>query len=330
MFPAMGQVRRRRALTAGVAVAFMAAVAAGCGDDDGGKEAAAPSKAATTAPPAPAETTPAQTPEAAAPAAETPAAPSNIKDPVARAAAVASAQKGGFAVSLKGTMKAKGLSSTLSGSGEIDRRTHRGTFTTTTGLNGAKFDVRSVMDGHVVYLTSDAFKGRLEGGKSWMKIDLAKAAGLPGFDLSSLGTNGPSQDPAQVLDYLAGAGSAKKVGSATIRGTEATRYRVTVDLDRAKARTKTKAGKIAIEQLLASLDGRKAIPVDVWIDAKHRVVRERVRYTAKIKDEPNTMDFTTDFTGFGVPVKADLPPGKDVVDGLELLRKAQAAQQQAG
>jgi hypothetical protein len=323
----MGQERRRTALTAGVAVALMAAVAAGCGDDDGGKEAAAPAaKPATTAAPAPAATTPAET----TPEAETPPAPTNISDPVRRAAAVVRAQKGGLAVSVTGTMKAKGLSSKISGHGEIDRRTHRGTFTTTTGLGGQKFDVRSVMDGHVVYLTSDAFKGRLEGGKSWMKIDLAKAAGLPGFDLSSLGTNGPSQDPAQVLDYLAGAGQAKKVGTATIRGAQTTRYRVTADLTRAKRATSTKAGKVALDQLLASLDGRKTVPVDVWIDGKHRVVRERVRYTAKIKDVTNTMDFTTDFTGFGVDVKAELPPGKDTVDGLELLRKAQAAQQQAG
>jgi len=186
------------------------------------------------------------------------------------------------------------------------------------------------MDGKSVYLTSDAFKGRLPGGKSWMRIDLAEAAKTSNFDLSAFGTNGPSQDPSQVLDYLAGAGKASKTGTETVRGKKTTRYRITADLKQAKARTATKTGKAAIDQLLNTLNGTTKIPVDVWIDGQNRVVRERVRYTADIQGEQNAMDFTTDFTRFGVSVDADPPAGKDTVDGLELLRKAQKIREQAG
>lgn len=318
----MGRVRTRRALTVGVAV--IAAAVAGCGGDD---DKAADKPAAQAQPPAATATAPAPS-EDAAPAESVPAAPAS--SPIARAAAVARGLKGGVAVSMRGTIEVKGTETTVTGKGKVDRGSRRGTFTSTTGISNQKVVVRQIMDGKAVYLTSDLFKGRLPGGKSWMKIDLAEAAKTANFDLSAFGTNGPSQDPSQVLDYLAGAGEAKKAGTDTVRGVKTTRYRATVDLERAKARAKSTSAKAAIDQLLGTLDGAKTIPVDVWIDAKHRVLRERVRYTAQVKGTANAMDFTTDFTNFDVAVDADPPAGSDTVDGLELLRKAQAMRDQAG
>jgi hypothetical protein len=325
----MGRVRTRRALTVGAAV--LAAAATGCGSDD----KAADKPAAQASPPAATATTPSP-----APATPADAAPDTSKtdaaklvpvsgNPIARAAAVARAHKGGIAVTMRGTIQAKGVETTVTGKGSIDRTANRGSFTSTTGIHGQKIVVRQVMDGHSVYLTSDAFKGRLPGGKSWMKIDLAKAAKTKNFDLSAFGTNGPSQDPSQVLDYLAGAGKVRSAGTETIHGVKATRYRLTADLKRAKARSTSKAAKTGIDQLLGTLDGTTKVPVDVWIDAEHRVLRERVRYTADINGEQNQMDFTTDFTGFGVDVTAAPPAGKDTVDGLDLLRKAQKARAEA-
>jgi len=325
----MGRVRTRRALTVGAAV--LAAAAAGCGSDD---DTAADKPAAQASPPAATATTPAPAPSAdAAPDTSKPAEPEKLV-PVSggaidRAAAVALRHKGGITVSMRGTIEAKGVQTTVTGQGSIDRTSHRGSFDSTTTVHGAKIAIQQVMDGDAVYLTSDAFKGRLPGGKSWMKIDLVKASKVSNFDLSAFGTNGPSQDPSQVLDYLAGAQQVKRAGTASVRGTKATRYRVTVDLNRAKARSSSKTAKASIDQLLATLDGTTKIPVDVWIDSKHRVLRERVRYTALINGEQNDMDFTTEFTGFGVSVDADAPAGKDTVDGLALLRKAQKAREEA-
>jgi pyruvate/2-oxoglutarate dehydrogenase complex dihydrolipoamide acyltransferase (E2) component len=326
MFADMGLVRRRRSVL-GVAVVATSVAIAGCGGDK--DDDAAPAAKSTPAPTVttPAATTPAATTEAQAPAAE----PVPVSgDPVGRAVAVLARQKGGLAVSMRGSISAQGVDSALTGTGRIDRRSHRGSFTVVTAIHDAKVSIRSVMDGHSVYLNSDAFNGRLPGGRSWMKIDLAKAARQKGFDLAALGTNGPSQDPSQVLDYLRGAGRAKKVGTETVRGVKTTRYRIIANLRRAKARSTTTASKLAIEQLVDSLGGKTKLPVDVWIDGRHRIVRERVRYTAELRGAENAMDFTTDFTGFGVAVKADPPPRRDTVDGLALLAKAQAAQQQSG
>jgi hypothetical protein len=327
----MGRVHTRRALTVGAAV--LAAATAGCGGDDdkAAEQSVAQAPAATATTPAPSDTAPGDTAPGDTSA---PAEPANLTTvsgtPIARAAAVAANHEGGIAVAMRGTIQAKGVETTVTGKGSIDRRSQRGSFDTTTAIHGAKIAVRQVMDGDAVYLTSDAFKGRLPGGKSWMKIDLAEAAKTENFDLSAFGTNGPSQDPSQVLDYLAGAGKVQKAGTEKVRGTKATRYRVTVDLKRAKSRSTSKSAKAAIQQLLTTLDGTTKVPVDVWLDAKHRVLRERVKYTADINGEPNAMDFTTDFTGFGVSIEADPPSGQDTVDGLALLRKAQQARDQAG
>jgi hypothetical protein len=324
MFADMGLVWRRRSAL-GAAVVATSVALAGCGGDK--DDDAAPAAKTTPAVTMPAATTPAAPAEAEAPAAK----PVPVAgDPVGRAVAALARQKGGLAVSMRGSIKAPGLDSELSGKGRIDRRSHRGTFKVVTSIQNQKVPIRTVMDGRSVYLSSDVFKGRLPGKRSWMKIDLAKAARQKGFDLAALGTNGPSQDPSQVLDYLRGAGRATQVGTETVRGVKTTHYRATADLRRAKAKSTTSASKIAIQQLLDSLAGKTTMPVDVWIDGRHRILRERVRYTAELKGSPNAMDFTTDFTGFDVAVKADVPPASDTVDGLALLAKAQAAQQQSG
>jgi hypothetical protein len=314
-------LKRGGVLIIGTAAAALAV--AGCGgDDDGGATGTAPAPAAQATTPAPAATT-TTTPEPAARAVD-------ASDPVARAAAVLTKQKGGVVVSMHGTVVDASRKTTVSGKGSVHRASGRGSFTIKSGDGKSQVTVREVSDGRAVYVASDAFKNRLPGKRSWMKIDLAKAAKAEGFDLSALGTNGPSQDPAQVLDYLHGAGPAKRVGTAKVRGVATTHYRVEADLERAVAKSPSSLAKNTIRQLQATLGSTKAIPVDVWLDARHRVLRERVRYEATLNNVASKFDFTTDFSDFGVAVKVDTPPAGDTIDGLKLLQQANAQQQQAG
>jgi hypothetical protein len=294
---------------------------AGCGGDDGGDAtttAAAP-KAAVPTTPAPAQTTTTTTPAAGT---------AEASHAVARAATQLDERKAGVAVSTRGEVVTNGQTTTVKGKGVVNRANGRGAFKITTVLSGTPIVVREVSDGRAVYFTGKVFANRLPGGRSWMKIDLVKAAEAKGFDPSTLGTNGPSQDPSQVLDYLKGATAAKKVGTEEIRGVPTTHYRFDADLDKAIARSRSKLAKATLGKLQSTLGGAETIPVDVWLDARHRVLRERVRYTATIKGLSSALDFTTDFSHFGVPVKVDTPPASDTVDGLKLLEQANAAKQQ--
>jgi hypothetical protein len=296
-------------LTAGI-VAVVGAAGCGGGNDGGGADTVAKAPAATQ----PAATTPA-TPAPAG--AVVPAS-----DPVAKAAAAAAKQTGAVDVKMTGTIATGSTKAQLNGTGTVDRRSGRGEFTLTPG--GTKLSIHEVMDGRSVYITSRLFKHRLPGKRSWMRIDLKKAAKFAGFDPSALGTNGPSQDPTQVLAYLHGAGASKKLGTATIGGEQTTHYSVEVDLAKAKSRATSQAGKAAIDQLVKTLGGKTTIPAEVWIDGQGHIVRERVKYDATIKGAQSGMDFTTTFRDAAGPVKVKTPPASDTVDGLDLIAKSGA------
>jgi|GEM_PF-726362 len=302
-----------------LAVAAAALVGAGCGGDD---------KADTTTPAAaqaPATSTPAAT---TPPAASTPAA--GAKDPVALATQATDAKPGGLAIALRGSITTRGQAMPLAGAGTIDRKAQRGKFTVKTSFGAKPFTITEITDKHLLYLRSQIFAGKLPGGRSWMKIDLDAAARESGISLDALGTSGPAQDPAQGLDYLKGAGDAKKLGTAKVNGVATTHYRVTVDLARAKARATQKGAKRAIDALIASLDGKTTLPVEVWVDGKDLIRRQHVDYVATVSGVPSTFDLTTDYTGFDATVKATPPADEDTIDGLAVLRKAAQAQQQAG
>jgi hypothetical protein len=310
MFADMGQ-GRGSGLALGAAV--MAVAIAGCGGDKDDDAAAPAAKQATTTPAAPAAV--------AAPPAD---------DAIARAVSVVNAQKGGIAVSMRGKIGANGQNTTVKGQGKIDRAKGLGAFTVTSNVGASDLAVREVLSDGRLYLTSKIFTNRLPGKRSWMRIDLDKLKDTQGFDQTALGTNGPSQDPSQVLDYLRGAGPAKRLGTETIRGTQTTHYSADVDLQRALKQTKGAAAKASIQSLVNLLGEKATVPVEVWLDGDHRVLRERVSYKATLQGVANSLDFTTDFTAFGVPVSVDTPPSSDTVDGLEILSQAQQQQQQQG
>ncbi|HEV7494534.1 hypothetical protein [Baekduia sp.] len=313
-------------LTLSIVAAGLAALGvAGCGGD---KQADTTTPAAAQAPAttAPAATTPTATTPAATTA--TPA-PANASDPVALAAATTDRQAGALAFAMKGTVTTKGQAVPLSVRGTIDRNNQRGAFTTKTSFGSKSFTVKEITDKQQLYLRSPLFAGKLPGGKSWMKVDLAEAARTPGLDLDALGASGPSQDPAQGLDYLQGAGAAKRLGAAKVHGVATTHYRVQVDLKRAAQRSAKGTAKRSIDRLIATLGGPTTLPVDVWVDGDHLVRRQRVAYTATVTGQVSAFDVTTDYTAFGAKLDVKPPADGETFDGLAALKAAAKARQEA-
>jgi hypothetical protein len=319
-----------------IAASLAAVAAAGCGGEKQASTATSPAARAPAAT-APAATTPAATtaaPATTAPAATTPAAtvpaakPASASDPVAVATAVTDRQTGALAFAMKGTVTTKGQPLPLSVRGTFDRSTRRGAFTARMKLGSQAFTVRQIVDKQDLYLRSPLFAGKLPGGKSWLRINLADAARTPGVDLDALGASGPSQDPAHGLDYLRGAGAATRLGTAKIDGVATTHYRVYVDLKRAAKRSATATAKRSIDRLIATLGGRATLPVDVWVDGDHLVRRQHVAYSATVAGEASAFDVTTDYTAFGKTVDANPPAAGDTFDGLEALKAAAKARQE--
>ena len=84
--------------------------------------------------------------------------------------------------------------------------------------------------------------GALPAGKEWLGFDLDKslaAAGLSGLDMSQL----QQQDPSQTLRLLrASSTRVTKAGKAQVRGVETTRYKATLDLEKALTATADELG----------------------------------------------------------------------------------------
>jgi hypothetical protein len=188
--------------------------------------------------------------------------------------------------------------------------------------------VRQIADKQQLYLRSPVFAGKLPGGKSWLKIDIAKASRVPGLNLDALGVSGPSQDPAQGLDYLQGAGAAKRLGAAKVNGVATTHYRVQVDLKRAAKRS-AKEAKRSIGRLISSLGGPTTLPVDVWVDGDHLIRRQHVSYSATVAGAQSAFDITTDYTTYGAKLDARPPAAGDTFDGMASLKAAAQARKEA-
>jgi hypothetical protein len=281
----MAHARRARILTCGATLALAGGVVAGCGAQDTAKHAASDAK--------------------------------NAIDPVAQASAATSAQKGGIALTMKGTVSAAGQDVPIDGGGVVDRAGKRGKLSITTAAAGQNLRIDEIIDGKVLYIGGDTFAKQLPGGKKWVKLDLAKEASKQGIDLDSLG-GGATQDPAGVLDYLKGAGTSRKVGTATVNGTQTTRYHAEVDLRKAAAKSSDPDAKASVDKVLKLL-GRDTLPIDVWVDADHLVRREQVAYSTTTQGQKSSVDLTVDYTKFGVDVDADPPPAGQVADFSDLV-----------
>jgi hypothetical protein len=108
-----------------------------------------------------------------------------------------------------------------------------------------------------------------------------------------------------------------------------THYRVKVDLKRAVKRSAKPAAKRAIDRLIATLGGPTTLPVDVWVDGDHLVRRQRVDYTATVAGQTSQFDITTDYTAYGAKITTRPPADGATFDGLESLKAAAKARQEA-
>jgi hypothetical protein len=235
-------------------------------------------------------------------------------DPVA-AAATKTIDTASFRVSYRATMNVQGQSFSFAGRGAVDSAA--GTAEMAMNLSGlpvpggSAVAAKVVFAGGVMYMNMPLLAQGLPHGKTWVKLDVRKAASAAGFDLDALG----GLDPKRGLNQLLGAGNAEKIGTETIRGEETTHYRAVVDL--ADASGLPPAERKALEQALKGIDGR--LPVDVWIDGSGRVVREAVSFDYGAALGNARMAMTMDFSDFGAPVAVTVPAASDVADITHLL-----------
>jgi hypothetical protein len=165
--------------------------------------------------------------------------------------------------------------------------------------------------GLVVYVHVPFLRPLLPQGKSWVKVDLGRAAKAQGLDAGQL-LQAAAGSPAELLAALVHAKGSQELGKETVAGVETTHYRATVD-PRALLLGKTTGNTRA--ELERALDKAKpaTAPVDVWVGDDGLVRRLRVELPAgKAGFRGGT--FTEELSGYGDAVDVQLPPPSAVVD----------------
>lgn len=242
--------------------------------------------------------------------------------PVIRAADVTAGAPGyrlaGTAtISLAGVQD-KSIHMTMSGS--FDRRDRRGAMTAVTDVAGRSLHVPEVISNFNVYMPTDAVPNavKLAGGKPWLTLDVSRAVG--GAGISSLPT---ATDPTQFVDYLRAVSSGiTDAGAANVRGVPTTHYHAIVNLDRYPrlvAASQREAVTSSVKNLEATL-GSHTMPLDVWIDAQHRVRRLRMAFDECVSGAHFRFEMSADLYDYGPQPPPRIPSAGETYDLTPLLQ----------
>jgi hypothetical protein len=249
-------------------------------------------------------------------------------DPVARAAEVSSEQ-GGARFSLATDLSSPALpggSVSIVADGYLDERNHAGELNLdlsnvpgVSALTGGAGTMQMRFVYPVVYMHAPFLAGKLPEGKTWVKLDLRKAAQAAGVALPQLSSIDQT-DPTQFLEYLrASSGGVSAVGTDAIDGVAATHYRATLQLGHiveSLPASERASAKAALETLGGGTDG---IPVDVWVDARGRVRRMQMSIGGAGATAGVSGTVTIDYTAYGPVPPVVPPPAGEVLDESSLL-----------
>jgi hypothetical protein len=256
----------------------------------------------------------------------------NTIDPVAKAASISTTTPG-FQMRFQLRFGSPQLPTALraTGTGSINARERTGSvvFVMNAGndpdlkkaLGGSMLRLEELVNGTTVYVKlPPAIARKLPGGRPWMKVDLAKASGIPGF--SSLANNPVSTDPSQFLSYLrAASGNVSKQGSEVVNGIQTTHYHATIILDKvpdALPPASRKGAKQAVSSI-EQLTGLRQLPVDAWIDRNNLIRRMRLTFAESLAPSVKlNIAMTMDFLKYGPQPSPNFPSADQVTDASSL------------
>jgi hypothetical protein len=168
-------------------------------------------------------------------------------------AARTTAQAGGYRFGVSASITANGRTVVLAGGGQVNEHPRSGTVE----LSGEGTTLSERLLPPYIYVQSS------DTGGLWLR---ARIPPLPTSSMSRI-------DPQQVLGELRSAASISDSGQQTVGGVATTHYHCTIDLARLIAADPALQGSAtaaALTKLAGEVVGG-AIPIDLWVDAQHRV-----------------------------------------------------------
>jgi hypothetical protein len=134
-------------------------------------------------------------------------------------------------------------------------------------------------------------------GKDWVSVDL-----------SQMGASGRTQNPADMLQALRGAGNVREVGAEDIDGTPTTHYHAEIDVQKAIDKVPEQYRATA-QRGLKMLGGGGSFPVDVWID--HDGLPRRFAVDIEVAGQASVKE-SIDYSDYGTDVTVEAPPADQV------------------
>lgn len=212
---------------------------------------------------------------------------------------------------LSATTSVGGLRTTMSGAGVQKGMSAR--VSIRTQAQGAVVRVDAIVlrehGSYVVYMRSPVLTSKLPRGKSWVRIDLSKAAssGLA-VDFSSLVSSSETFAPLEK-----GLVSTTREGRQVVVGLPTTHYRALVDVQRAARAVPAYGAQVAaLERATGIHFGRQTY--HVWIAGDGRLRRLRFSMPTAAAGLRGTTVQTMTFRAFDTPVTITAPPRSLVVD----------------
>ncbi|HEY5058529.1 MAG TPA: LppX_LprAFG lipoprotein [Gaiellaceae bacterium] len=210
----------------------------------------------------------------------------------AMAAVQAAARKTALAGSEHMTLNVAGATSgqslAVKGQGDFDNTKHVGSLHMNFSVSTINSTIDVVLNQTNMYLKSPLFALVLPTGKTWLKLDLAKAAASQGLNLNTL----LSQDPTKTLSSLQSLRGATVVGTEQVDGVSTTQYRATIDPSK----------------LPAAAGATQPGVYNVWVGDDGYVHRLRARVVTGSGTKKAVVNLTADLSSFGKPVTVTLPP----------------------
>jgi hypothetical protein len=192
---------------------------------------------------------------------------------------------GSASIAMTGKVTSGKTSTDTAGKGKVSFKPPATAMTFTS--KGKSSEIRAIGDTAYVRLSS--------GG--WNKIDSGRTTEDVAQDAS----------PVSGLSFLNGVTRTTPIGTATIRGVQAQGYRATVDLNKAATAQRSAAQQQLVRSLIKAT-GSGALSVDVWLDGRKRVARERYSVTLSTGKQPITTTSTVDLYDYGTSVTVTPPP----------------------
>lgn len=222
-------------------------------------------------------------------------------------------------VSMHATMSAGGNTVTITGSGQVDYRTHEASFDVSSpGLNGAT--VREVLVGSTMYVQMPG-TSTMPTGKSWISVDLSSIPGAK-FSTAPTGGWGATTDPLAVLPLLQKkGGTVVALGPSTQAGRTVQGYRVTFDRT-AIAALLSNSGLPAYHPKVELTQGPSRLTVTLEVLGTGQLASMAMDLLASTAGTTATATVTLSFSTYGKPVTITPPPATQVLTFQQFVGEA--------